>query len=84
MKGRLYFEIMEKSDIKKTLEALSKESYKPQEYYLVFNRKTWESAMFRFCGYNFTKEELDAAEKLDVKLIGVRGGVKCYLPTKFL
>lgn len=54
------------------------------EKYLIFNRIAWESEMFKANGYNFTKEELDAAEKLDVKLIGTRNGVKCYLQTKFI
>lgn len=41
------------------------------------------SEMFKINGYHFSKEELDAAEKLDVKLIGIRNGVKCYLPNLF-
>lgn len=70
-------------NLKASLEALSKESYKPQEHYLIFGRECWESKMFKANGYSFSKEELDAAEKLDVKLIGVRNGVKCYLPPLF-
>lgn len=74
---------MEISDIKNAFDALSKESYKPQEYCLIFSRKCWESEMFKEVGYSFSKEELDAAEKLDVKLIGTRKGVKCYLQNLF-
>jgi hypothetical protein len=74
---------MEISDLKNALEALSNDGYKPQEYYLIFSRKWWESEMFRINGYHFNKEELDDAEKLDVKLIGIRNGVKCYLPNLF-
>jgi hypothetical protein len=74
---------MEISDLKNAFEALSKQGYKPQEYYLIFSRKYWESEMFKINGYDFSKEELEAAEKLDVKLIGIRNGVKCYLPNLF-
>lgn len=74
---------MEMSDLKNAFEALSNEGYKPQEYYLIFSRKCWESEMFKANGYSFSKDELDAAEKLDVKLIGIRNGVKCYLQNLF-
>lgn len=74
---------MEISDIKNAFEALSNEGYKPQEYYLIFSRAKWETKGMRFNGYDFSKEELDAAEKLDIKLIGTRNGVKCYLPNLF-
>jgi hypothetical protein len=75
---------MEMSDLKNAFEVLSNEGYKPQEYYLIFGRKCWESEMFKANGYSFSKDELDAAEKLDVKLIGIRNGVKCYLPNLFV
>jgi hypothetical protein len=75
---------MEISDIKNVFAALSNECYKPQEYYLIFSRATWETKGMRFNGFDFSKEELDAAEKLDVKLIGIRNGVKCYLPNLFM
>jgi hypothetical protein len=74
---------MEISDIKNALEALSNEGIKTQEYYLIFSRKCWESEMFKLNGYSFSKDELDAAEKLDIKLIGIRNGVKCYLLNLF-
>jgi len=74
---------MEISDIKHAFEALSNEGIKRQEYYLIFSRKCWESKMFKANGYSYTKDELDAAEKLDIKLIGIRNGVKCYLPNLF-
>lgn len=74
---------MEISELKNALEALSNEGYNPQEYCLIFSRKCWESEMFKANGYTFSKDELDAAEKLDVKLIGTRNGVKCYLPNLF-
>jgi hypothetical protein len=74
---------MEISDLKNAFEALSNEGIKSQEYYLIFSRKCWESEMFKANGYSFSKKELDVAEKLDVKLIGIRKGVKCYLPNLF-
>lgn len=54
-----------------------------QTYFLVFSREMWESELFKSVGYSFTKEELDAAEKLDIKLIGNRNGVDCYIQNKF-
>lgn len=62
------------------VKALDNNQFKPTEYYLIFNRIMWESELFSINGYSFSKEELDAAEKLDVKLIGTKNGVKCYLP----
>jgi uncharacterized linocin/CFP29 family protein len=70
-------------DIKKALEILSKEGLKPINYTLIFSRAVWECSNSKANGYTFSKEELDAAEKSDVKLIGIRNGVKCYLPTLF-
>jgi hypothetical protein len=49
----------------------------------VFSRVTWESEAAKQNGYIFTKEKLDEAEKLEVKFIGERNGVKCYLPPTF-
>jgi hypothetical protein len=74
---------MEISDFKKAFEVLSNEGYKPQEYYLIFSRPIWENEIFKANGYNFSKEELDAAEKSDIKLIGIRNGVKCYMQNLF-
>jgi hypothetical protein len=74
---------MQTLDLKKALEAFNNQPYAPDEYYLIYSRGCWESAQFKEAGYGFSKEELDAAEKLDVKLIGERYGVKCYLPTLF-
>lgn len=76
-------EISHIKNVFKHLEELSKQYYKPQEYYLVFSRNCWESELFKINGYSFSKEELDAAEKLDFKLIGVKNGVKCYLPNTY-
>jgi len=41
----------------------------------------WERIGVSNPEYFFTKEELDNAEKLNDKLIGVRCGVECYLPS---
>jgi len=67
-------------DLKNTIEALSI-NFNPPERYLIFSRTHWESEPFKSNGYSFSKQELDAAEKLDSKLIGIRNGVKCYLLT---
>jgi len=50
---------------------------------LILNRKSWESKTMRESGYDFTKEELDEAEKLYIKFIGIKNNVECYLPKKF-
>jgi predicted secreted protein len=75
------------SDIKDAFETFEElgntNCYKPEGYYLVFSRNCWESELFKINRYSFSKEELDAAEKLDFKLIGVKNGVKCYLPNTY-
>lgn len=56
---------------------------KQKESFLIFSRTIWESETLKQSGFNFSKEELDLAEKLNVKLIGIRKGVKCYLQNLF-
>lgn len=50
---------------------------------LIFSRTIWEIEAKKVKQYNFTKEELDAAEKKEVKFIGSKNGVDCYLPKLF-
>lgn len=60
-------------------------SAQPKRHYtLTYSRAIWKSQLFRGYGYSFNKEELDAAEKLDSRFIGVRNGFNCYLQNKFM
>ncbi len=69
--------------LKQAFDSLSEAYLEKPSYTLVFSRVTWESEAAKQNGYIFTKEELDEAEKLEVKFIGERNGVKCYLPPTF-
>jgi hypothetical protein len=55
-----------------------------QSLRLVYSRAMWESRIAKESGYEFTKEELDLAEKLETKFIGTKNGVECYLMPLFL
>jgi len=50
---------------------------------LMFSRAIWESKMAESNQYSFTKEELDNAEKSELKFIGNKNGVDCYLQRSF-
>ena len=56
---------------------------KPDKKSLMLSRMWWESRHLKEVGYNFSKEELDAAENKKVKFIGNRNGVDCYITPKF-
>lgn len=75
---------MEAIGIQPSFESLNDQAKGENEKYLIFVRSCWESEMFKHNGYSFTKEELDNAENLQVKLIGIKNGVKCYLPNQFI
>lgn len=47
---------------------------------LILPRLIWENDVTIKNGFIFTKKQLDEAEKLNIKLIGVVNGVLCYLP----
>lgn len=75
---------MDKLDIQSTFDDLIWTEKGKKENYLIFCRAQWESERFKHNGFSFTKEELDNAENLDIKLIGVKNGIKCYLHNNFI
>ncbi len=52
------------------------------EAFLVFSKEVWIKAC-ELGYYSFTKEQIEAADKLDCKFIGKENNVKCYITPIF-
>jgi len=56
---------------------------KRRVHVIAFTRQVWEHESIEKAGYKFSKEELDYADDSELKFIGTRNGIDCYLPRMF-